>query len=295
MPEARSLSASRSALLLDGEHAAWLTAFHGGDAVGDVVEFADGSDPIVRKRISSVQYTELELACGADMSAALLDWIRGSLARDFVVKNGAVSVSDRNLRELWRLEFVNARIAEVGFPALDAASKQQFEIGLSLAPELTRRTTKSGQRAAASPAKSQKALLAANFRLTIDGLDTSRVARIDPLAVRITAAAAETGEVRRVAAGPARVDVPNLVVSIGEAAAEGWWEWHDDFLIKGNNGPDRARQGTLELLSADRNSAVLTLTFGGLGLVSLAPAAIGAADALPFLRAEMYCEQINLE
>jgi hypothetical protein len=294
MPETRSLPASRSALLLEDEHAAWLTSFHGGDAVGDVVEFADGSDPVVRKRLTGLHFSDLELECAADMTTALLDWIRSTLAHDPVRKSGAVSVFDRNLRELWRVEFDNALMTEIRIPALDASAKQRFEIGLGLSPELTRRDNKSGQRTAAPSTKSQKALLASNFRLTIDGLETSKVSNIDPFAVRVNVTAGETGEHRRVTTGPPRVQVPNIVVTIADASANQWWSWHEDFLIKGNNGPDRTRQGALELLSADLKTAALRFTFGGLGLVSLTTAMSAATDAAPRLRAELYCEQINL-
>ena len=39
------------------------------------------------------------------------------------------------------------------------------------------------------------------------------------------------------------------------------YKWHEDFVIKGNNGEDKEKGGTLEYLTADLKDVLFTLTF----------------------------------
>jgi hypothetical protein len=65
-------------------------------------------------------------------------------------------------------------------------------------------------------------------------------------------------------------------------------------VVLGNSGADQQRQGTLELLSADLGTVLLTVSFRGLGLVSLAEQLPTAVDQVATARAEMYCEEMTL-
>src|SRR5215216_2045558 len=84
-----------------------------------------------------------------------------------VRKNGAIITADYEGKELSRLSFHNALITEIGFPALDASSKDTAKMSIKITPEYTRRQANSG----ASLLKdrlgrtSQKQWLASNFRL----------------------------------------------------------------------------------------------------------------------------------
>jgi T4-like virus tail tube protein gp19 len=292
MPERSFLSGTRFVLLIDNAPAASPAWFRGGDAIGDVVEVVDDSAPVVRKRLGGVHYSDLELACGADMSPGLLDWVRETLAHKFVRKSGAVIAADFEFKEVWRVDFTNALISEVTFPALDAAAKEPVKLGLKLAPELTRRVPGPGAGLKPLSSKSQKAWLASNFRLTIGDLDTSKVRKIDAIVVRIAAVEAAAGEHRDYIKVPGRIEFPNLVVTLADVSSDQWWAWHEDFVINGNNGPDRTREGALELLSTD-GKPVMQITLRGLGIISLTSAPRAGADDVAQLRAEMYCEEIS--
>jgi hypothetical protein len=293
VPERRFASEVRYALSLDGVHAAWPVSFEGGDAVGDVVEVADGSDPVVRKHLGGVHYSDIDVQCGADATVALLEWISAALSNSFVPKSGAVSAVDANATEIWRLEFSHALISRLSLPTLDGSSKEAMALRLTMTPELTRRLGGSGSKLKTPASKAQKGWLASNFRLAIGNLDASRVVRIDPIDVRISRPELAVGERRMRHGASARVDVSNLVVILAEASADTWWAWHEDFLINGNNGADRELDGTLELLGPDR-SVLLGLTLRGLGLISLSRPAPASTSGFAALRAEMYCEEVAL-
>ena len=286
---ARPIATGRFALELGGATAGWLVSANGGLAVADVVTLRDGKDTTVRKHIGSVRYDDLRLAGGADVAPEFCSWLSSALAGKHTRKSGAVLRVDAMNRVVERLEFENALLAEVAFPALDGSSKEAAVLSARLSPGSARRRDGDGGRvqAAAKP----KAWVRANFRLAIDGLDCSKVVSVEPLVVRTVVADTQAGEERFRQIVPTVVEIGDLVVRFAESGARDMYAWHEDFVVNGNCGDDREKSGTLELLSPAGAEVVLTLTFGGLGIYKLTRAA-AAADAVPIVTASMYCETL---
>ena len=78
---------------------------------------------------------------------------------------------------------------------------------------------------------------------------------------------------------------------MSEASAADWRNWHEDFVIGGNNGPAQEKSGTLELLTPNMASALMTLTFAGLGIHRLQPVPAASEAISPRVRASLYCEK----
>jgi hypothetical protein len=72
------------------------------------------------------------------MSNGFYQWIQDLLNHKYLRKHGALIDADYRYVERSRLDFVNALITEVGFPALDAASKAACRMTVKFAPEYTR-------------------------------------------------------------------------------------------------------------------------------------------------------------
>jgi len=70
-----------------------------------------------------------------------------------------------------------------------------------------------------------------------------------------------------------------------------FYQWHQDFVIKCNNGRDREKIGTLEFLTPDHKEALFTLTLRGLGIFKLTPEA--GNEMARRVTAEMYCDDIG--
>src|SRR5216684_2416619 len=189
------------------------------------------------------------LICGTGMSKGFYDWIKSSFDRQFLRKNGAIITTDYDYKEVSRLEWTSALITEVGFPALDAASKDEAKMTIKITPETTRFETKSGSKLVAPDQKMQKKWLPANFRLKIDGLDCTRVNKIDAIVVKQKVVDNPVGELRDYEKEPAQLEIPNLVITLVESHAKEFYDWHEDFVIKGNNAQDKEKNGTLEFLT----------------------------------------------
>src|SRR2546427_2818155 len=205
------------------------------------------------------------------MSRNFYEWIRASLDKQYSGKNGAVIACDYNYKELSRIDWADALITEVGFPASDAASKDAAKMTIKFSPETTRMSARTGASAGGvysggRNAQVQKKWLPANFRLQIAGLEAActRVNKIEAIVVKQVASA-----------GAPRWQVSNLVVTLPEADANLFSKWHEEF-VKGGAGAGKETGGTLAYLAPDLREAFFTLTFRGLGISKLAPEKVEA-------------------
>ena len=289
MPGTRTLPAGRYALELDGKIAGALLSAAGGYATADVVS-QKAADGTVRKRLGNVRYADIDIACGSGTATQLIGWLTETLDGKYRRRNGALLTLDLNNTIVERLEFTNALLTEVGFPALDAASKNTVQLTARLALEHTRRLD--GQGKLGSADKAQK-WGAANFRVAIDGLECKRVMKIEPLVVGLNVVRADVREERIVEKQPIGVETPDLVVTLPLSDAKTFVAWHEDFVINGNCSEANEKTGTLELLSPTM-TVLFTIAFKGLGIYELVPAAVTAADTVAKIAVSMYCQEIAI-
>jgi hypothetical protein len=288
-PVNRSFGAGKFAVELDGVTAGWLSSVEGGMAFGDVVKLA-GEDFFFKKQISNAGYRDIRLEFGADMDPSFYNSIAQALQGQPVSLNGAIVGVDFNYNVISRLEFQHALITEVGFPALDATSKDAAKMSIVLSPDQTVLNRKvSGKINAKSP-NTQKRWLPSNFRLSIDGLDSKKVSKIDALTVKLPRPACFRCEED---SQSQKVDFPDLVVTMGEPA-ESVHDWFEDFVIKGNNGDSQEKGGELVYLSFDLKTPLFILKFNHLGIFELMPVVNEAnGSSVARLLAAMYCESME--
>jgi hypothetical protein len=281
----------RLALDLDNSRAGGLHSVEGGHAIAEVVMENVGLDHIQRKHLAGVKYEDITVTCGTGMSKQFYQWIKDSFNHKYTRQNGAI------IGEHACLTFTNAFITEVGMPALDAASKDAATMTITWRPETTRHT-RGGGGGSGGPirAKEQKKWLTSNFRLRIGDLEEAckRVNKIEALVVKPKTIADAGGERRDDEQEPTHLEVPNLVITLPELHAKPFYDWHEHFVIKGNNGPDQEKSGTLEYLAPDLGKDLFTLTFSHLGIFKLTPEKVEAGgENIRRLKAEMYCEEIT--
>lgn len=294
----RSFTAGKFALDLNGDFAGWIQSMEGGQATADVVTEKLGSDLIWHKHIAGVKYEDIKISCGTSMSKSFYEWIQASLDHKVTRFDGALIMADYNFKEVSRLNFFQALVTEVGFPALDAASKDAAKMSVSCAPELCRFVRKPGSTIKGEIGKGQqKKWLPSNFKLVIDGLDDAckHVNKIEALTIKQKVVENPVGELRDYQREPAHIEFPNLVITCSEAYADKLYAWHEDFVIKGNNDNSKEKTGSLQYLSSDLKP-LFTLDFLGLGIFKLTPEKVEAAsENIARVKAEMYCEQIKFK
>lgn len=279
----------RFALELDGVRAGWLVSASGGNAEGVVVVEPSGTEGVIRKRIGGVRYADVELSVDTRLSKQLSGWLAGMIGRKHVPKDGAVLFVDFNAREVGRLEFFNALIREVSFPAVDATSKEPAKLTIKVAPELTREAKGTGTQVMAPPSQAGRVALASNFRLSIEEVDCARVTGIGPITIKQKIAETEVGG--RVDLEPTGfVEIGELVVTVAGDGAD-FVAWHKDFVVNGSASATE-KTGKLELLAPDMKTVLFTLTFAGLGIFNLKHENV-EVERVPRLRAWIYCEEVS--
>ena len=275
MPGPRApTGATRFALELEGKVVGLLASAAGGDAVGEVVVEPAGPDGIQRKHLGAVRYTDIVLACGIAMEEPFWTRLADTVAGKSSPLDGALRILDFDGKERERATFTNALITEIGFPKLDGASRDAFQLTVRITPEHVQRERGSG--ASMRPSTRGKQALVSNFSVSLDGLDLSRVAHVGPLTIRPQ-------------------EIPNLELSLAEAGSESLVDWHRKLVIDGNNSDADEKAGSIALLDPALRDTLLQVDLTGVGIYSLErTTAAGGTDAISRLTARMYCEEMQL-
>jgi phage tail-like protein len=280
-------------LYLEGVDCGRVVSVTRSNATADVISEPPGLDHMVKKHLAGVKYEDIQVNCGIGISRHVYDWIRATLTGAFRRMSGSIIVANYDGTVLRTLEFTNALITEVDIPAIDAQSKDLVAfMTVKLTPELTRFSQdRSGTKVPLAEDEGAKRWLPAHFQLQIDGLDCMHVHHIDPFPITWTFASANVSERRDFEKEPLQLHVPNLKVTTQSSGghAQSWYDWHEDFVIKGNNGADKLKNGTLTLLSQDLTKALASINFFNLGIFRLAQS-LSEEE----VTAEMFCERIEL-
>lgn len=282
--------------------AGWVKSVEGGHATAEVVTEKIGSDHLAKKHLAGVKYEEISFQCGTGMSTGIYDWIKTGFNQTSINRgreDGAVVFADYDYNEVTRLDWQAGLITEFGMPALDAASKDAALMSVKFKPEITRKKIGGGGKVTfPADASRQKQWLPSNFRLRVDGCENGSkwVNKIEALTIKQKVAEHAVGEIRDYQQEPTSVEVPNLVITLSEAHAEEFYRWHEDFVIKGNNGEDAEKGAVLEYLSANLATTLFTLKFFHLGVFKISPDKVEAGgEPIRRLKVEMYCENIEFD
>jgi hypothetical protein len=271
-----------------------LRQFEGGFPRAEVVIEGPGPEKVNKKRISQLKFQPIAIECDPIMPKPIFDWVAATLNLNFVAKDGALLTADANYVEKTRLQFNRAFISEIVFPACDGASKDAGHLTVKFAPESTTPLAGKGGKVPGMAMVKPQTWLPSNFRLNIDGVDCSRVSKIESFAIKQQVAQNAVGTMRDFKQ-PATLEFPNLTISIGEAFAGTFYAWFQDMVLKGNAGEQNERTGRLELLDRTLTKTLLTVNFHHLGIFGFTPVNEDPArDNIKRVKVEMYCEQITL-
>ncbi len=284
-------------LEMDGANLGSIKSFEGGFARGEVISLAAQPGTMAKKQIGPYRYEPIGMECDLPLAKPIYDWVSANLSGKFQRKNGAVITASYDFKEKSRLQFNQALISEIGFPALDASSKEPAYLALKLVPDMAAPLAGSDARINVDLGDRKNQIgLASNFRLSIAGLDCNRVNRVEPFTVKSVLRQDKTGNFRDTATHATGLEIPNLSFSLPEAEAGGFYAWFQDMVIKGNSGDNNERQGTLEFMSRDMKTPLLTVRFANLGIFGFTPdkSDSRADNPIKRIRIDLYCEQISL-
>lgn len=284
---------TRASLELDGKPVGVLKSFGGGNAVAEVVTEGVGPSRVAGKHVSNIRFEPIVLEVTPSMAPEFLAFLQQW--PNLKPLNGAVLIGDFNQNVVKRLEFSNAIVTEIAFPELNAAGKEAFSVQVTLTPEAVR--TKPGSGRMQAPGPSSKAMLSNNFRLSVDGVDLTRVNKVESFVLKQTVSNGAFGgvfkEPQRITTAP---EVGDLAFTLSEAGSESIQGWFDSFLIQGKRTQADEKSGKIELLGPDLKSVLFSITLRGMGIYRLAPDAIEAnAETIRRVAAKLYVESATID
>jgi len=286
-------AAGRFALELDGTMCGFLRSVEGGAIAAEVV-VEPRTSPFRKKHIGPPRYEELVLRFDLSLDKVVYHWIADTLAGKAARHDGSIVAVSSQGKVVSERSFSQALLSQVAVPAADAASKEPGFLTVRLQPESLRADAGSGS-AAKAAASRQKAWLPANFKLEIDGLDCTKVSKVDALTFEQLVGEGAAGE-RRSARRAVELEFPNLRVTLAQSASQTWTTWFDDFVVNGLNGDENEKSGKLSFLAPDGKSALAELTFFNLGIFRLGPEPQPVdAQTVARMRADLYCERMELK
>lgn len=291
----RSYVVGRFGLALDGVQVGSVKSVAGGSATAVVVAENVGPDHVAKKHLGGVRYEDISVATGLD-SKVLNDWIAATMKGNYQRKNGSVLEADFDYKVRGEREFYNALLSGITFPTLDASSKDAGFITVQIAPEYTRMKAGSGatMNAAINNKQQPKKWLLSSFKFEMDGLDGSRVSRIESFTIGQQAVENPIGEMRDYEKAPAHLEFPNLKITLASSGVQTWAAWHDDFVIKGNATDDKEKNGAIVFLDNSLKSELGRVNLLNCGIFRLAPLkAEAGSENIQRTVAELYCERMD--
>lgn len=268
-----SVSASRrTAIAIDGVFGGFVQGSEGGQAQGVVREAVEGSR--VTKSLRGQRVVPLVVELGPAMGPAVWQWITASVAGKAAPAAVTVIDYDGTGKVLRARLLRRAVLTRFTTAALDGANRSLPRYSIEIAAESV---SYAPGKLPAVQAGSRDQVLASNYRVTISGLPTARVGHV--------------GEVSwsRTSGGLMRVSDLSLDISIGDRDA--WFEWFDAAVLQGKSGE---RNVSVELLSGDLKTVMLSLRFQGAGIVALDDV-VAADGSVSVFRADLYVEGLVVQ
>jgi len=292
-----SFSAGRFLFVLDGAPmSCYIKSVEGGTVKGSIIEEQIGPDFTKFKHLATVEVEPISLQLGLGVSKSILNWIQASWTHHFERKNGSIIHADHKYDAVYEQEFMNALVAETTFPALDGSEKGPAYLTVKLHPEsLWIKKTGGSLRSILTP--KQKLWSPSNFRFWIDGIDTSRIAKIDSFSVKQKIKPLYFGSKRHPELEPTGLEYSNITLYTSLAHADDFIKWHQQFVVEGDKDPNQEREGEIQYLDprGDDKEPLMSLKLHNLGIYSLTIEKSEAnADSIKRCKIELYVERMEL-
>jgi phage tail-like protein len=293
-PDKRSYSAGHFLLSIDNQPAV-LKKLSGLNVKAEVATVNMGPEQLAMKHISVLKYEPCTLEVGMSMGKSLYEWIKASLDKAHIRKNGYVMACDYNYKAMGYRHFSNALITEITIPAMDGSSKDGAFFTVKFQPEKIEYADGDGQDAKGVVNVGQKKWLCSNFRLRLGDLDCTKVSKIDAITIKQGVVNDAVGEQREDTFEASKLEIPNVKITLAASHAKTWIDWHKTFVVQGKCGQEDELNGAIEWLSPS-GEVLGTLNLMQVGIFSLNTEDVEAnKDSIARIVVECYVEGMTID
>jgi len=277
MPDLKdSYTGGRFAFEFDDRNSAgFVSGIDGAHFKSDAITYQSGADFFVTKYAGRAKYDDITINVGAAMSPPFWKWVAASLEGKSSRRNGALVGYDFDFHERSRRSFYAGLIAEIGFPALDAASKNAATLAIKITPEHIEYKKGDGHKFSGGQAQDQmtkqKRWLTSNFRFSLDrfkGSDAMKSVKVEAFTVKQAIIDNPVGTEKYSRKEVGRLELPQIIVTFPESQMEKWMEWWDESVGKGDR-KDKTTTGIITYYANDQKSELMHIELAGVSLVSV--------------------------
>jgi phage tail-like protein len=276
MPENKAYTGGRFAFEFDDRASAgFVSGIDGAHFKSDAITYQQGADFFVTKYAGRAKYDDITITVGAAMSPPFWKWVQSSLDGKPQRRNGALVGYDFDFHERTRRSFYSALIAEIGFPALDAASKNAASLSIKITPEYIEYKKGDGHKFSGGQAQDQmtkqKRWLTSNFKFSLDrfkGSDAMRSVKVEAFTVKQAIIDNPVGTEKYSRKEVGRLELPQLVVTFPESQMEDWMKWWDESVGKGDR-LDKTTTGVITYFASDQKAELMHIELAGVSLISV--------------------------
>jgi hypothetical protein len=294
MANARSYTAGRFLLDLNKEAAGYVKSVSGGQVRGEVAVHQLGPDNVQKKNLATILYEPFTVEVGMGMTRGFWEWIESSFKKEYRPMNGEVVAADFDYKAMSARVFTDALISEVTIPALDGSSKEAAYMTIKFDPEKITYEKRGGEVLSGKIAPATKKWLCSNWKFDLSGLPCERVAKIDSFTWKQAVIKDECGMFRSPTKHPAKVEVPNLKLTVSMADSAAWADWHRTFVIEGKCADSDERNGSVTFLGPDLQEELAMIEFDHVGIISMQEAKKEAnKEEVARFEVELYVEEMR--
>lgn len=263
----RSFSAGHFGLELDGyKVSAYIKSVEGGFPKANVTDEAVGPDVLHAKHLSTREIEPFSIELGMSGCKSMLMWIQDSWNNKFNRRNGQVAHADFNKYGQFEHHFTDALIMETAFPSLDGSSREPGYLKVKFLPEQIETKQVQTARILAEISANQKMWHNNAFRMKIDGIDMSKVSKIDGFTIKQGVKAMHTGRSLWPELEPTKIEFPDLSVHLALAFSKPLMDWYDEMVRKGVKDPSLEKTGAIEFLTPDLGTTIFTVKLAQVGI-----------------------------
>ncbi|MCE9573960.1 MAG: phage tail protein [Deltaproteobacteria bacterium] len=282
---------------IDGwRNTAYIKSVEGGYPKLNTIEEQVGADNLFIKHGSTVEIDPISVEMGMQTGTEVLSWIQSSWRKEFSRHSGMITHANFDKKALVDHHFRDALLTEAAFPTLDASSKEAAFLKFKIQPEAVELKPASKSTVGQNLSPKQKMWTANSFSLKLDGLDVSKVAKIEGFTVKQGVKALYVGGQRFPQYEPTKITFPDLSVHISQIYAGSIMDWYENFVMKGKRDPSQEKQGAIEFLAPDHKTVIYRIKLTNVGIKSCMIERSASNDAnTKKIKFDLYVGQMDID
>jgi len=291
----------------DKKPVGFVTSIDGGHFKSDMIQSPVGGRPgqqggdfLIQRYPGKPKYDDITITAGMAMSPQFWSWVKATVDNKPERRDGALVTYDFNSKEKLRRTFKRALLAEIGFPACDAAAKSGQLLTVKISPEALEyaegdnSALKMDQ--ALNELQKQKRWTQSSFKFElgkVGGDAAMSQAKIEAFTIKQNVISNPVGSHLDARKEVGRLELPQLQVSFPESQGKKWFEWFKKTSMEGHH---ETTSGSLSYLAPNTNAVLLQVNFTGVGLLSLDfDKSEGSREGIARIKATLFVEGMSLE